>query len=169
MESFTKNMELVGQIFGKEDAVKEELAKVDETITALNDKAKAVEGKSLVVLVNDGSVSAYGSGSRFGIIHDVFGLAQADENIESSTHGQSISFEYIAEKNPEYLFVVDRGAVVGGKSSAEGVLDNELVNGTDAAKNGHIIYLNPNYWYLSGGGLISTDEMAKEIDAGISK
>jgi len=169
MDSFKQNMELVGQIFGKEDAVKKELASIDDTITALNDKAKAVEGKSLVVLVNDGSVSAYGSGSRFGIIHDVFGLAQADENIEASTHGQSISFEYIADKNPEYLFVVDRGAVVGGESSAAKVLDNELVNGTDAAKDGHIIYLNPNYWYLSGGGLVSTEEMAKEIDAGISK
>lgn len=169
MDSFKQNMELVGQIFGKEDAVKEELASIDDTITALNDKAKAIEGKSLVVLVNDGSVSAYGSGSRFGIIHDVFGLAQADENIEASTHGQSISFEYIADKNPEYLFVVDRGAVVGGESSAAKVLDNELVNGTDAAKDGHIIYLNPNYWYLSGGGLVSTEEMAKEIDAGISK
>jgi len=169
MDSFKQNMELVGQIFGKEDAVKEELASIDETITALNDKAKAVEGKSLVVLVNDGSVSAYGSGSRFGIIHDVFGLAQADEKIEASTHGQSISFEYIADKNPEYLFVVDRGAVVGGESSAAKVLDNELVNGTDAAKEGHIIYLNPSYWYLSGGGLVSTEEMAKEIDAGISK
>ncbi|TRZ36246.1 siderophore ABC transporter substrate-binding protein [Niallia circulans] len=169
MDSFKHNMELVGQIFGKEDAVKEELASIDDTITALNDKAKAVEGKSLVVLVNDGSVSAYGSGSRFGIIHDVFGLAQADENIEASTHGQSISFEYIADKNPEYLFVVDRGAVVGGESSAAKVLDNELVNGTDAAKDGHIIYLNPGYWYLSGGGLVSTEEMAKEIEAGISK
>lgn len=167
VESFKNNMNIVGDIFDKKQEVTEELAKIDESIASINEKAKTLDGKSLVVLVNDGSLSAYGSKSRFGIIHDVFGLAAADENIEASTHGQSVSFEYVAEKNPQYLFVVDRGAAVGGKSSAEKVLDNKLVNGTDAAKNDHIIYLDPNYWYLSGGGLISTAEMIKEVQAGI--
>ena len=167
VESFKNNMNIVGDIFDKKQEVTEELAKIDESIASINEKAKTLDGKSLVVLVNDGSLSAYGSKSRFGIIHDVFGLAAADENIEASTHGQSVSFEYVAEKNPQYLFVVDRGAAVGGKSSAEKVLDNKLVNGTDAAKNDHIIYLDPNYWYLSGGGLISTAEMIKEVEAGI--
>ncbi|PKG23433.1 siderophore ABC transporter substrate-binding protein [Niallia nealsonii] len=167
VESFKNNMNIVGDIFDKKQEVTEELAKIDESIAGINEKAKTLDGKSLVVLVNDGSLSAYGSKSRFGIIHDVFGLAAADENIKASTHGQSVSFEYVAEKNPQYLFVVDRGAVVGGNSSAEKVLDNKLVNGTDAAKNDHIIYLNPNYWYLSGGGLVSTAEMIKEVEAAI--
>ncbi|GKU84692.1 siderophore ABC transporter substrate-binding protein [Niallia sp. NCCP-28] len=167
VESFKNNMNIVGDIFDKKQEVTEELAKIDESIANINEKAKTLDGKSLVVLVNDGSLSAYGSKSRFGIIHDVFGLAAADENIEASTHGQSVSFEYVAEKNPQYLFVVDRGAAVGGKSSAEKVLDNKLVNGTDAAKNDHIIYLDPNYWYLSGGGLVSTAEMIKEVEAAI--
>lgn len=167
VESFKNNMNIVGDIFDKKEEVAEELAKIDESIASINEKAKTLDGKSLVVLVNDGSLSAYGSKSRFGIIHDVFGLVAADENIEASTHGQSVSFEYVAEKNPQYLFVVDRGAVVGGKSSAAKVLDNKLINGTDAAKNDHIIYLDPNYWYLSGGGLVSTAEMVKEVEAAI--
>lgn len=169
VESFKKNMNIIGEIFDKKQEIADELTKFDASVAEINEKAKAIEGKSLVILVNDGSVSAYGSKSRFGIVHDVFGLAPADEKIEASTHGQSISFEYIAEKNPEYLFVVDRGAVVAGESSAQKVLDNKLVNGTNAAKNGHIIYLDPNYWYLSGGGLVSVEEMVKEIEAGIAK
>lgn len=167
VESFKNNMNIVGDIFDKKEEVAEEVAKIDDSIAAINEKAKGLDGKSLVVLVNDGSLSAYGSESRFGIIHDVFGLAAADENIKVSTHGQSVSFEYVAEKNPQYLFVVDRGAVVGGESSAKKVLDNTLINGTDAAKNDHIIYLDPSYWYLSGGGLVSTAEMIKEVEAAI--
>lgn len=167
VESFKNNMNIVGDIFDKKEEVAEELAKIDESIASINEKAKTLDGKSLVVLVNDGSLSAYGSKSRFGIIHDVFGLVAADENIEASTHGQSVSFEYAAEKNPQYLFVVDRGVVVGGKSSAAKVLDNKLINSTDAAKNDHIIYLDPNYWYLSGGDLVSTAEMVKEVEAAI--
>ncbi len=43
------------------------------------------------------------SGSRFGFVHDLFGFKQADDQIEASTHGQSVSYEYILEKNPGYL------------------------------------------------------------------
>lgn len=168
MESFTKNVKTLGQIFGKEAEVEAELATITDSVKALNEKAKADGKKSLIILANEGKISAYGSGSRFGIIHDVFGFAQADDKIEVSTHGQSVSYEYIADKNPDYLFVVDRDAAVksdGSKSgSAKDAVENDLVKNTNAFKNGKIIYLDPNYWYLSGGGLISVSEMLKEVE-----
>lgn len=166
MESFQENVNTLAEIFEKEDAAKEELAKIDDAVKELNDKASASDKKALVILANDGKVSAYGSQSRFGIIHDVFGLKQADENIEATTHGQSISFEYIVEKDPDYLFVIDRGAVVGGESSAKQVVENELVSNTKAVKEGNVIYLDPGYWYLSGGGLESVSAMIKEVSDG---
>lgn len=63
--------------------------------------------------------------------------------------------------------MVDRGAAVGGQSSAKQTVENELVKKTNAYKNGNIVYLDPNYWYLSGGGLISVAEMVKEVDNAI--
>jgi len=112
-------------------------------------------------------VSAYGPGSRFGIIHDVFGIPAADKNINVSTHGQNISFEYILKQNPDYLFVVDRDATIGQDGNAKSVIENDLVKKTNAYKNGHIVYLDPGYWYLSGGGLESVPEMMKEIQKAI--
>jgi iron complex transport system substrate-binding protein len=167
MTSFKENMKTLGNIFGKESFVEEELEKVDQTIEKLHDKAAASGKNALIILANDGKVSAYGPGSRFGIIHDVFGVTPVDKNIEVSTHGQSISFEYIVEKNPDYLFVIDRGAVVGGQSSAKQVVENDLVKNTKAFKDGNIVYLDPNFWYLSGGGLVSVSEMVKEIEQGV--
>ncbi|WP_041094709.1 siderophore ABC transporter substrate-binding protein [Bacillus badius] len=169
MNSFKNNATTIGEIFGKEEEVKTELAKVEEEIGQLKEQASKEDKKALVVLANDGKVSAYGPGSRFGLIHDVFGVKPADENIEVSSHGQSISFEYIVEKNPDYLFVVDRGAVVaeGGGSSAKQVIENDLVKNTNAYKNDNIVYLDPGYWYLSGGGLQSVSEMVKEVQAGL--
>ena len=73
-------------------------------------KATATGKKALIILANEGKISAYGPGSRFGILHDVFGFGAVDPNIEVSTHGKDISNEYIVEMNPDYLFVVDRGA-----------------------------------------------------------
>lgn len=167
MESFTENMTTLGEIFSKEKEVEKELETVKSSIDALHKKASESGKKGLIVLANEGNLSAYGPGSRFGIIHETFGVAAADEKIEVSTHGQSISPEYIVEKDPDYLFVIDRGIAVGGESSAKQVIENSLVKNTKAFKEDHIIYLDPNYWYLSGGGLISVAEMVKEIEKGL--
>lgn len=167
VSSFKKNMQTLGEIFEKESEVDEKLAEIDGSINELNKKATASGKNALVVLANEGKVSAYGPNSRFGIIHDVFGIKPVDESIEVSTHGQSISFEYIVEKNPDYLYVIDRGAAIGEESSAKQVIENELVKNTNAYKDGNIVYLDPSYWYLSGGGFESVQEMIKEIDESI--
>lgn len=167
MDSFKHNAEMIGEIFGKEDKVKSELADIDEKIAAINEKASSSSSKALLVLASEGKVSAYGPNSRFGLIHDVLGYKAADEKIEISTHGQNISFEYIAEKNPDVLFVIDRDAAVGNGASAKDSVENDLVKKTEAYKNNKIIYLNGEYWYLSGGGLLSMKEMIKEVEAGL--
>lgn len=167
MESFKENAETLGKIFGKESEVQAELAKIDTDIKQLNEKVTAANKNALIILANDGKISAYGAGSRFGIIHDVFGFPPVDPDIKTSTHGDPVSFEYIVEKDPDYLFVIDRGAVVGGESSAKQVVENELVMKTKAYKEGHIVYLDPSYWYLSGGGLVSVEAMVQEIGAAI--
>ncbi|WP_230159893.1 siderophore ABC transporter substrate-binding protein [Peribacillus simplex] len=166
MESFEENVTLLGKIFDKEDEAAKELASVEENIKALKEKAPT-EKTGLIVLSSGGKVSAYGPDSRFGIIHDVFGVPAVDDKLEVSTHGQSISFEYIAEKNPDYLFVVDRDAVAGDGAAAKKTVENDIVKNTKAFKEGNIIYLDPNYWYLSGGGLESVDAMVKEVSEGI--
>ncbi|WP_375166271.1 siderophore ABC transporter substrate-binding protein [Peribacillus simplex] len=166
MESFKENVKLLGEIFDKKDEAAKELARVEENINALKEKAPK-DKTGLIVLASGGKVSAYGPDSRFGIIHDVFGVPAVDDKLEVSTHGQSISFEYIAEKNPDYLFVVDRDAVAGDGAAAKETVENDIVKNTKAFKEGNIIYLDPNYWYLSGGGLESVDEMVKEVSKGL--
>jgi iron complex transport system substrate-binding protein len=167
MESFTENMNRLGQIFGKEVQVKEELAKINDSVKKVKDAAAASGKNALVTLVTGGKVTAYGPGSRFGLIHDVLGVTPVEKNIEVSTHGQNISFEYIVEKNPDYLFVVDRETAVGeSKTTAKQVIENELVKKTNAFKNGKIVYLDPSYWYVSGGGLVSVAQMVQEIEKG---
>ncbi|HEY2491774.1 MAG TPA: siderophore ABC transporter substrate-binding protein [Paenibacillus sp.] len=171
VESFKENMNTLGQIFDKQPQIDEELAKIDASIKDIHDKATASGKNGLIVLANEGKLSAYGAGSRFGIIHDVLGFTPADANIEVSTHGQSVTSEYVAEKNPDYLFVIDRDSAVATTDakipSAKDTVENELVKNTNAFKEGHIVYLDPNYWYLSGGGLVSMVEMVNEIGKAI--
>ncbi len=84
--SFKKNMETLGQIFDKEKEVKTQVAKVEEAVGKVNEKAEGIN--ALIALANDNAFSVYGEGSRFGIIHKEFGIEAVDKTIESSTHGQ---------------------------------------------------------------------------------
>ena len=163
-ESVQQNVNALDEIFGKEDKAKEELATLTKEIEETKEKASKLEQTALVTLVNEGQLSAYGSGSRFGLVHDVFGFKQADDQIEASTHGQSVSYEYILEKNPGILFVVDRTKAIGGDDSKDNVSANELVAQTDAGKNDQVISLQPDVWYLSGGGLESMKLMIKDVN-----
>ena len=87
MDSFKENLAIIGEIFDKEAEVEEELGKIEESIATLNEKATRADKNALIILANDDKISAYGPNSRFGIIHDVFGVAAVDEDIEASTHG----------------------------------------------------------------------------------
>ena len=160
--STKENITTLAKIFQKETAAKSQIADLEDEIAELKTGA-AKAGKALVVLVNEGQLSAYGAGSRFGIIHDTFGFAQADDQIEASTHGQSVSYEYVLEKNPDVLFVIDRTQAIGGDDTNNNVADNELVKETNAGKNGKVITLQPDVWYLSGGGLESTQTMLEDV------
>ncbi|MCP1311015.1 siderophore ABC transporter substrate-binding protein [Paenibacillus tyrfis] len=167
MKSVEDNVKLLGQIFGKEAAAEKEFAAISDSVKKLKEKASAGGKTALVILTTGGKTTAYGQGSRFGIIHDEFGFAPADKDIKVETHGQSVTFEYVAQKDPDYLFVVDRDAVVGNGTPAKQIVENELTKKTKAFKNGKIIYLDPNYWYLSGGGLLSVAEMVKEAEKAV--
>jgi iron complex transport system substrate-binding protein len=167
MGSFEKNMKLVGEIFEKEDVVADKLKEINASIEEINKEATSSDKKSLLVLANEGKVSAFGSSSRYGFLHDVFGFKAADEKIEVSQHGQSITFEYILEKNPDILFVIDRTVAVGGEVGATETIENELVKKTNAFKEGKVVYLDGVNWYLSGGGLQSLKAMIEEVKSAL--
>lgn len=163
-QSIKQNVETLATIFDKEKSAKKQLAELETSINETKTKAEESKDKALTVLVNEGQLSAYGKESRFGIIYDTFGFATSDDAIKASTHGQSVSYEYVLDKNPDILFVVDRTKAIGGDDSNNHVADNELVAQTTAGKNKKVISLQPDVWYLSGGGLESVSLMLKDVN-----
>ena len=169
LASFEKNARSMGQIFDKSTEVESQLKTLETKINDTKTKAEASDSKALIAMVSGGKVSAYGAGSRFGLVHDVLGVTPVAEIASEGSHGESISFEYIREKNPDILYVIDRDTAVGETSgdAANSVLDNELVNQSNAAKNGKIVNLDSNSWYLVGYGLRSTPTMIDEVAKGL--
>src|SRR5690625_3354194 len=69
LQSFENNARLIGEIFGKQEQIEAELAKLEEEIEAIKEEVEDSEETALIVLGTEGKISAYGPASRFGIIH----------------------------------------------------------------------------------------------------
>ena len=163
--SVQHNIQVIADVYGVDAEPK--MTELESEIADLKEKTTAFkEEEALLLLVNDGAISAFSSGSRFGQIFDVFGFTPVNAEIETSTHGQTIGYEGILEINPDILFVIDRSQAIQ-VDTAENLqlLDNAFITKTNAAQNERIIVLSPDLWYLSGGGLESTHLMIEEINA----
>ena len=164
-ESAKARIDAYGRIFGKQaeaDALK---AEIDKTFADAKAAAQG-KGKGLVILVNAGKLSAFGPDSRLGgWIHRQIGVPAADEAIKEGSHGQPVSFEYIKEKNPDWLFVLDRSAAIGEEGqAAREVLNNPLVAQSTAWKKGQVVYLPPETYLAAGGAqeLLNAGNLLKD-------
>ena len=163
MNSFKTVVTDLGNLFDKQDEAKKAIDEIEAKIAKVN---KTVTEKGLtasVVMANEGSISVFSAKSRYGLIYNGLGFTEADKNIDDSTHGQQVSFEYFLENKSDYVFVVDRGAVTGKGEAASKLFDNEVMNKTEVAKNVNIVYLNSVIWYTMTGGIESTNQMIDEI------
>lgn len=165
--SVEENSRVLGQVFDKADEVEQLIADLDADIEATRALA-ADAGDALVVMTAAGEVTAYGPGSRFGFLHDELGVTPAVEDVEAATHGEAVSFEFLAETNPDRLFVVDRDAAVGeaGAAAAQ-VLDNELVHGTTAWSQDQVVYVDSVDWYIVNGGLGTLQRIVDQVAAAL--
>lgn len=158
-----KNLDDLGKIFNKKEAYDAAFATLKAKAEAVKEKNAQSEAKALVVLHNKGRFSAYGSGSRFGLIHDILGVKEAAEGLDTHLHGSKTSNEFIAQTNPDILFIVDRSGAIGDTPLNKEDIENKLIQKTNAFKNGKIVYLNSENWYLSGSGLHSLNMMIDEV------
>lgn len=159
-----KDLDNLGKIFDRQDVYDAAYADLIAKIESVKNESGATDEKALVVLHNQGRFSAYGSGSRFGLIHDILGVKEAATGLDTHLHGTRASSEFIKETNPDILFIVDRSAAIGDQPLNREEVENELIRRTNAYKNGKIIYLNSEAWYLSGtGGVKSVNIMVDEV------
>lgn len=172
--SVIRNTEQLAQIFDRQQEAKVLIDKLQASVKQLH-TLSADKGTGLTVLTSGGKMSAFGPGSRFGMIHDVFGVQPAVVTKKDGRHGQSVAYEFLLEANPDWLFVMDRDAAIGREGvAAKQMMDNELVQATTAGAKGQIVYLDPASWYLMGNSGISVmqnsvDQLSAEFSKASAK
>lgn len=172
VESVANNARTVASLFGLEEKVDELMAGFQGRIDALS--AVAQDSTAIVGLMTSGSFNVLGNDGRCSIIGREIGFENlgVDNSVDTSTHGNEASYEFIVDKNPDYIFVLDRDAAIqtDGAQLAQELMENELVMGTDAYKNGHMVYLaNPAVWYTAEGGITALDIMLSDLEQDLLK
>ena len=168
VESVRQNAATIASMFGLEDKVDELMAGFDARIQTLADFA--ADKTAVVGMCTSGGFNVLGNDGRCSIIGREIGFENigVDADIDTSTHGNEASFEFVVEKNPDYIFVMDRDAAIqtDGAQLAQEIMENELVMGTDAYKNGNIVYLaHPAVWYTAEGGITALDIMLQDLES----
>ncbi|NLC34568.1 MAG: ABC transporter substrate-binding protein [Erysipelothrix sp.] len=167
LDSLNNRLDILKQLYpDKDEAIESERSKVMDSVDALKVKTANMQDTTLFVMSNGDTLSIYGPGSRFGFIYDELNFKPlANIEVDESTHGQQIGFEFIAQHNPQYIIVLDRLQVTeNNRESAHELLDNELISITDAYFNNNITYVDPFAWYVEAGGLEATHIMLAELD-----
>lgn len=163
------NVATLADLFDRKAEGEALLARLDSSVADLKTLA-AGKGKGLLILTTGGKMSAFGPGSRFGMLHGAYGILPAAETKHVGNHGQAISFEYILETNPDWLFVIDRDAAIGREGTAAAqFLDNEVVRQTKAWQAGNVVYLDAAAWYLVGGGISAMQRTVDQLATALGK
>ena len=176
-DTLERNTTFLGEVLGAEDEAAQAIADIESQIDEVREVTAGIES-GLSVMVSGDKLSALkpsevdysGRNLRGGLVYDVFGVAPVADDIEGATHGEPVSFEFLKEYDPEYLFVTDRNAATDseGAQAAEVVLDNEIVRSTRAFEEDNIVYLDPTAWYIVFGGLETAQIMIDDIMAGVA-
>ena len=84
--------------------------------------------------------------------------------IEAGLHGQPISSEFIQQANPDIIYVVDRTAVMEHRPvmTAE-QMANPLLRQTNAWKNGRVIFVDADAWYITAASLTSLNIIIDDV------
>ncbi|MGO0576790.1 siderophore ABC transporter substrate-binding protein [Ornithinimicrobium panacihumi] len=159
----------LGSIFGKEAEAQALMDEATSAVEEIHDEVTAAGTKAMMVQVSGGTVSAYGPGSRFGILHEAFGFADTGAPVDTeNSHGQEISQEFFTQYNPDVIYVLDRSKTIGEQAQgALEVLNNGLVDTTNAAKNDKIVEVEGFSWYIADNAPSSITTMIEDVRKGL--
>lgn len=158
------NLRKLGELFGKQQQAESLIKQAQSEIEELKAIAPNA-GKAMLLLVSGGRINSYGPGSRMGVLFDSYGVQPAQAASGDARHGQSISFEFILQANPDWLLVLDRDSAIGREgAAAERLLDNALIKATNAGKQAQIVYLNATNWYvLDNAGITALRQNVRQL------
>ena len=157
LDDMERNVTTLASLWGQQAQGQQLMQRVRAEVDATRALAAQQEAGLLVLAVNT-NISGQVPGSRFGLLHDVLGVKPAVAADPSKPRGIPLKMDDIAKINPPWLYVIDRNAGTGTATDRDGkpvvpskeLFNNETIQATNAGKNGRVVFLDPQIWYLLG-------------------
>ncbi|NYT63537.1 ABC transporter substrate-binding protein [Alcaligenaceae bacterium] len=175
LDGFRRDNLALAQAFQKENQARAAIDIIDENVQALHDVNKGKTAAFLFVVKDN--VIAHAPGDPFGYAYELTGLKSVlpvkDPKAQAAPRPEPGSLEAkaaaairakaiasIAKAEPDWLIVLDRGAINGAEKTAANTLaKHPQISQTRAFKEGRVFYADPNAWYIVGGGLRNMKEI----------
>lgn len=157
----------LGRIFGKQALAQQKAAELEAKVEEVRRVTQGRPEKALVVMHNKGAFSSFGVQSRYAFVFDELGVKPADPAAASSLHGQPISSEFIQQANPDILYVIDRTSIMEhGPAMDDKRMDNPLLRQTNAWKNGRVVFVDSEAWYVTAASVSSLKRVIDDVIKG---
>lgn len=165
LQRIEQNLQLLGQVFNKQKEANVLWNTLSSGIKELQQKGQQ-QGTGLVLFTHKDYFMSHLPGDRFGMLYELVGVKPVAQKQpvngtkpkEKLTRAQKVAKAQIPlkariEKQPNWLFVLDRGTATGGQSSIDKALHKTpYIEQTSAWKNNRVVYLEPTQWYVLTGG-----------------
>jgi iron complex transport system substrate-binding protein len=179
LDSTQASVKAIGTAFDKQAQADAALTKLAGTVEKLHE---ANQGKTgLFLFTVNGNVMTHAPGDRFGYAYELSGLnsvlppsdpnAPAQPRPEPGSEAAKAAAAKRAETlagalkaDPDWLIVLDRGAINGGKkTAAETLAKHPQISQSRAYKEGRVYYADPNGWYVVTTGLSNLQTIADDM------
>lgn len=162
LESTKNHINVLADITGTEKKAEDLIQLLDTKVTNAQAVAQASHKKAIVAIHNDGKMILINGSSSAALIHDVLKVKRAVPLTPQPSGKPKPTFidnSYISKVKPDIVYVVDRSKAIG-----QSAMKNDFLNPKVLAKSKtEVIYLTPDLWYLSGGGVESLDRQIDEV------
>jgi iron complex transport system substrate-binding protein len=164
-DSVTGNLATLGRIHGREARAAELADRLRARREAI---AHALDGQDgLVLFTVRGNAMAHAPGARFGIFHDLLGLAAVlpeeagdtgprpaagTPEAAAAREAQARTLAAGLAADPDWLLVLDRGLATGDTPEPTDLAALPAIAASRAFGEGRVFHLDPAAWYITGGG-----------------
>ncbi|KGI83458.1 iron ABC transporter substrate-binding protein, partial [Exiguobacterium mexicanum] len=112
MESVKANLGVIGELYGNQKSVDEQLVELDKTIADAQKKAADSNKKVLVLMHNDGKLIPNNQAVVYNVVKAQRAELPIDENADKSKR-RVVDSKAIAQANPDVILIIDRSEAIG--------------------------------------------------------
>lgn len=179
IESVKTSVLEIGKAWNKQDQAQAAFTNLEQQIKQLQHINQGKTGAMLFV-IND-NVMAHAPGDRFGFVFEWTGLTSVlparkptelgkprpkagSPEAKAAAEKRVADVNKIAKSNPDWIIVLDRGAINDGEKTAAATLaKHPALSQTKAFKNQQIYYADPNSLYVVTGGVNNLAKQTTEM------